>query len=220
MKTLLITLASAALLVGCASHHEASMGASGSDSTAAGVAGVTKAGDSSGQLSASDARFVRSAAEAGMAEVRMGQLITEGAQSSALHDFGQRIVKDHTKVNQELIKIAVSKGMAVPNQPDNKHQKMLTDLAKLKGAEFDKMAKHQAVMDHQDAVRLFDKASQTLQDSELKTFAQKTLPTLKEHLELAKGLEGGATTSSEPSTSSNSSTSAQPPDKGTSPEQK
>ena len=148
----------------------------------------------------------------------MGQLVAEGAQSSALRDFGQRMVKDHTKANQELIKIATSKGMAVPNQPDNEHEKMLTDLAKLKGAEFEKMAKHQAVMDHQDAVRLFENASQTLQDGELKAFAQKTLPTLKEHLELAKGLEGGVTTSSESSTSSHSSTSTQ--QQGTASEQK
>jgi putative membrane protein len=141
-----------------------------------------------------------------------------GARSSALRDFGQRIVKDHTKANQELIKIAARKGVTVPNQPDEKHEKMLTELSKLKGAEFDKMAKHQAVMDHQEAIRLFEKASQTLQDSELKAFAQKTLPTLKEHLELAKGLEGGATTSSESSTSSGSSTSTQ--QQGTSSQQK
>ena len=203
MKTLLITLSSAALLVGCASHHETSMGSSGSgESAAVGVAGVTKAGETTGQLGEGDAKFARTAMEGGMAEVRMGQLILEGGQSSALRDFGQRIVKDHTKANQELIRLAASKGVPAPSSPGEKHEKMLTELSKLKGAEFDKTAIHHAVMDHQEAIRLFEKASQSLQNSELKAFAQNTLPTLKEHLQLAKGLEtGSTTTSAEPSTS-------------------
>jgi len=202
MKTLLIALSSAALLVGCASHHETSMGASGSgDSAAVGVAGVTKAGETTGQLTEGDAKFARTAMGSGMAEVRMGQLIMEGAQSSALRDFGQRIVKDHTKANQELIRLAASKGVPAPSTADEKHEKMLTELSKLKGAEFDKTAIHHAVTDHQEAIELFQNASQTLQNNELKAFAQRTLPTLKEHLQLAKGLQGGTTTSSEPNTS-------------------
>jgi len=203
MKTLLITLSSAALLVGCASHHETSMGASGSgESAAVGVAGVTKAGETTGQLTEGDAKFARTAMEGGMAEVRMGQLIMEGAQSSSLRDFGQRIVKDHTKANQELIRLAAGKGVPAPSQPDQKHEKMLSELSKLKGAEFDKTAIHHAVVDHQENIRLFETASQTAQDSELKAFVQKTLPTLKEHLELAKGLESDATTTSSESSPS------------------
>jgi putative membrane protein len=54
-------------------------------------------------------------------------------------------------------------------------------------------------MHHEEDIKLFESASKTLQDSELKAFIDKTLPTLKEHLAAAKGLESGATTSTEPS---------------------
>ena len=181
------------------------MGASGTGSSAAaGVAGVTKRGDASSQLSPADAKFVTTAAQSGMAEVRMGQLFAEAAQTKALRDFGQKLVTDHTKANQELIQIAASKGVSAPSQPAAKHEKMLESLSKLKGAEFDRSAQQHAVMHHQEDVQLFEKASQNLKDTELKAFAAKTLPTLKEHLELAKKLQAEATTETQPSTSSES----------------
>ena len=213
MKQLIITMSSLALLVGCAQHEEAPVGASGTGSSAAvGVAGVTERGEASSQLSGADRNFVMTAAKSGMAEVRMGQLIAEGAQSKVLRDFGQRLVTDHTKANQELIQIAASKGVSAPSQPAEKHEQMLENLSKMKGAEFDRAAQQHAVMHHQEDVQLFQQALQTLQDPELKAFAQKTLPTLQEHLKMAQGLDVGATTSTgaESSAPSTSETPSQP----------
>jgi putative membrane protein len=209
MKQLLITLSCAGLLVGCAHHEEqTSVGASGSaSSTAAGVSGVTEAGEAtSGQLAPEDAKFVRTAAQAGMAEVRMGQLITESAQSKGLREFGEKLVKDHTQANQELLQIAATKGVTPPSQPAPKLEKMLDQLSRLKGAEFDRAAQQHSVMHHQEDIQLFEKASQNLKDAELKAFAAKTLPTLKEHLEMAKGLKPEAATETQPSDTSTDST--------------
>lgn len=209
MKKLMITLACAGLFAGCAQQEEeVSVGASGSaSSSASGVAGVTEAGETSGQLEAADAKFVRTAAQSGMMEVRMGQLIKESAQSKQLRDFGDKLVTDHTKANQELNQIAARKGVSPPSQPAEKHEKMLDQLSKLKGAEFDRAAQKHAVMHHQEDVQLFEKASQTLKDTELKAFAQKTLPTLKEHLDMAKKLQAEATTEAQPSEASGASSS-------------
>lgn len=207
VKKLFITLSCVGLIAGCAQNDEqTSVGASGSaSSSAAGVAGVTEAGDTSGQLAASDAKFVRTAAESGMAEVRMGQLIKESAQSPELRQFGERLVTDHTKANQELNQIAATKGVSPPSQPAQKHEKMLEHLSKLKGAEFDRAAQKHAVMHHQEDVQLFEKASRNLNDSELKAFASRTLPVLKEHLEMAKKLQAQATTETQPSSSEGNS---------------
>jgi len=211
MKRLLITLSCAGLIAGCANNdEEASVGASGSaSSSASGVAGVTEAGETSGQLAAPDAKFVRTAAQSGMAEVRMGQLIKESAQSKELREFGEKLVTDHTKANQELNQIAARKGVSPPSQAAEKHEKMIDQLSKLKGTEFDRAAQKHAVMHHQEDVQLFEKASQNLKDTELKAFAEKTLPTLKEHLEMAKKLESQTTTETPPAESSESTESKQ-----------
>ncbi|MCI0746889.1 MAG: DUF4142 domain-containing protein [Verrucomicrobia subdivision 3 bacterium] len=198
MKKLIIVTASLALLAGCAQRDE-SVGASGSgESAAAGVAGVTETGEPLSQLAAADAKFVETAAQSGMMEVRMGQLISEAASSQPLREFGDRLVKDHTKANQELTQIASRKGFTVPTQTAAKHEEMLDGLSKLKGAEFERVVQKHAVEHHQEDIQLYEKASQTLQDAELKVFAAKTLGVLKEHLALAKGLETGSTTETAP----------------------
>jgi putative membrane protein len=211
MKKLLITISCAGLIAGCANNdEEVSVGASGSaSSSASGVADVTEARDTAGQLDAADARFVRTAAESGMMEVRMGQLIKESAQSTELREFGEKLVTDHTRANLELNQIAARKGATPPLHPGEKHEKMIDQLAKLKGAEFDRAAQKHAVMHHQEDVQLFEKASKNLKDTELKAFAEKTLPTLKEHLEMAKKLQGQATTETQPAESSESTESKQ-----------
>jgi putative membrane protein len=210
MKKLLITVSSLALIVGCA-QRETQMGASGTGSSAAaGVAGVTTRGDASAQLSPADAKFVTTAAQSGMAEVRMGQLIAEGAQSKALRDLGQKLVTDHTKANQELIQLAASKGVSAPSQPAAKHEKMLESLSKLKGTEFDRSAQQHAMMHHQEDVQMFQQAIANLQDPELKAFAQKTLPILQEHLKMAQGLDIGATTNTGAETSQPATSDTQP----------
>jgi putative membrane protein len=100
------------------------------------------------------------------------------------------------------MQIAAQKGLSAPSQPAEKHEKMLGQLSKLKGAEFDRAAQQHAVMHHQEDVKLFERASQNLQDAELKAFASKTLPTLKEHLEMAKNLQVESTTETIPESSS------------------
>lgn len=66
------------------------------------------------------------------------------------------------------------------------HKKMMDKMAKLSGAEFDReFMKHQ-VADHDKAVALFEKQSRNGKDAELKAFALRTLPTLKEHQQQAR----------------------------------
>jgi putative membrane protein len=47
------------------------------------------------------------------------------------------------------------------------------------------------VKDHEDAVALFKNEASAGSDAGLKTFAQQTLPTLEEHLRMAKALPSG-----------------------------
>ena len=42
---------------------------------------------------------------------------------------------------------------------------------------------------HEDAVKLFEKASNDVKDPDVKQFAIQTLPTLQQHLQMAKTLK-------------------------------
>jgi putative membrane protein len=177
---------------------------SGNDANADTTSSVTAATDSStssaagttGNLSRQDSTFVREAAQSGLAEVQMGKLVQQNAQSQQLKDFGQRLVSDHTQANNELMQIAQQKGITAPTTISAHDQHMMSKLSGLNGAEFDRMCQQDAVAAHEKAVKLFQTEAQSGQDPELKAFAQKTLPTLQEHLRMAKQMSGSSSTSS------------------------
>jgi len=139
-----------------------------------------------------DASFVREAGQAGLAEVRMGELAQQNAQDQQVKDFGQRLVNDHSKANEELARIATQKNFQMPAAMAAKDQSMIDHLSSLNGQDFDKACARHAVEAHQKAIRLFRAEAQSSQDPDLKAFAQKTLPTLEEHLRMAKDLNKSA----------------------------
>jgi len=146
--------------------------------------GVT--GGTSSALAPDDKEFVSKAGMGGLAEVQMGNLAASKASSLDVKNFGQRMVTDHSKANEELQQLATAKGLALPTELAGEHKDMFDHLSSLSGADFDKQYMKHMVEDHEKDVAEFDKQSTTGQDSDLKAWAAKTLPTLKEHLQLAK----------------------------------
>ena len=186
------------------SQSSSSTGGTSSDAT-------SSSSSSSSQLSGMDAKFVKEAAVGGLAEVKMGYLASQNGSSSQVKDLGQKLVSDHTAANKELEQIITRKGGTVLTEIDSKHQKALDSLAKLNGAEFDKAFLHHAVMDHQKDIKEFQTASQSLKNQELRAFAQKQLPILQQHLDMAKNgsdSHHGTTSSTDSGSTGNSSSSS------------
>ena len=84
-------------------------------------------------LSPADKRFIDKAAEGGMAEVELGQLATQKAASEDVKKFGQRMVDDHSKADQQLKQLASTKGVTLPTTLDKSAQKEYDKLSKLSG---------------------------------------------------------------------------------------
>jgi putative membrane protein len=142
----------------------------------------------SSQLSAADQTFVKKAAQGGMAEVELGKLATQKASSEDVKKFGQRMVDDHTKANDQLKQIAGNKGVTLPTGLDSKDQALKDRLSKLDGEKFDQAYMKNMVRDHTKDVSEFRKESTSGKDSDLKSFASQTLPTLEDHLKEAKNI--------------------------------
>ena len=181
MQKTLIAISVAVLVAGCASNDD--QGAPDSSSQ-------NVVGGASGTLAAQDATFVRDAGQSGMAEVKEGQLALQNAESDAVKKYGQMLVTDHTKANQELKRIATTKGASIPTDI-GKHQAHHDSLSALKGRAFDQAFKEQAIKDHEEAIRLFEVQTQQGGDQDLKAFAQKQLPHLRHHLTMAQQLQVG-----------------------------
>lgn len=141
-----------------------------------------------------DIEFMMDAAHGGLAEVELGKLAAERAQSEDVKKFAQRMVDDHSKANEQLKQIAESKGIKLPTEVDAKDKALMQRLEKLQGAAFDRSYMNAMVTDHVKDVSEFKREASAGRDPQVKSFAESTLPTLEEHLQHAKTTRG--TTSS------------------------
>ena len=138
------------------------------------------------QMSRADMNFMKDAATGGMAEVELGKLAEQKASNAQVKQFGSRMVQDHGKANDELKSLASSKGVQLPATMPKSKQADVDKLGKMTGADFDKAYMKHMVDDHKHDVSMFEKQSKSGQDTDLKAWAGKTLPTLREHEQLAQ----------------------------------
>ena len=140
-------------------------------------------------LSAADQRFVKEAAEGGMAEVELGRLAELKGSSDDVRKFGQRMVEDHSKANDKLKELAAAKSITLPEQPNAQQEATKDRLMKLSGADFDKAYMRDMVQDHKKDVAAFRVESKSGRDPDVRNFATTTLPTLRDHMKNAESIE-------------------------------
>ncbi|HEX3895507.1 MAG TPA: DUF4142 domain-containing protein [Rudaea sp.] len=140
---------------------------------------------------ANDADFAAKAADGGMAEVITGQLAAQKGTDPQVRMFGQRMVTDHSKANDELKSVAAKDNITLPAEPGLKHKTTASKLGNMSGADFDKAYTQEMIKDHEEDVALFKKEAQSGSNPDMKAFAQKTLPTLQEHLDMIRKISSG-----------------------------
>jgi putative membrane protein len=122
-------------------------------------------------------------------EVKFGRLAEKHATDQSVKDFAKRMVYDHSKANKELESVAKNKGVSLDTKLDQSQKDEMDRMSKLNGTDFDKAYMDMMVKDHEEDVNEFKKASNDLSDPDLKNFATTTLPTLEEHLKMAKDVK-------------------------------
>jgi putative membrane protein len=148
-----------------------------------------------------DVDFLNDAASGGLMEVELGRYAASHAASPEVKRFGQHMVDDHSKANEELKRVAAQESVQLPATPKPEHQERVSRLTKLQGAAFDRAYMDAMVKDHEEDVAKFRDVSRSADDPQVKAFAAKTLPTLEKHLAMAKDVAaqtGGATSGARP----------------------
>jgi putative membrane protein len=149
-----------------------------------------------GTLSKNDQSFINQLAQGGMTEVRVAEYVRDHGTNDEVKQLATRIVDDHTKNNNELQKLASDKGMTLTTTLDNKHQKIVDQIMGEQGTKLDTDFTKRMVTDHKDTINLVEKVSKKADDADLRAWAQKTLPTLREHLQQAQSTQHMMTGSS------------------------
>jgi putative membrane protein len=136
-----------------------------------------------------DTKFAVKAADAGMLEVKLGELALAKGVSQEVKDFGKMMVDEHSKANEELKAIAAQKNISLPATLSEDCQETYDKLAAKSGTEFDEAFAEHMVKDHKDDIDAFKKQAEKGDDPDLKSWAAGKIPTLEHHLDMAKATE-------------------------------
>jgi putative membrane protein len=149
---------------------------------------AAKTSVSTSTLSSGDRKFLTDASQGGMVEVELGKIAAQKASNADVKSFGQRMVDDHSKANDQLRQVATSKSVTLSDKLSPAKQKEVDKYSKLSGAAFDSAYMSHMVSDHKVDVAEFQKESTKGKDTDVKAFATNTLPTLQDHLKMAKDI--------------------------------
>jgi len=170
----------AASIVACSSDKRDDANARPGDTGAAvGTAGANAERD-----------FIEDQLEDGQAEVNLGKLAAERASNAEVKAFAQMMVRDHQMAGDELKQAATATNVQVnpPAEPDGDHKDAQEELAKLSGPEFDRKYMNKMVDEHEEAVSEVEKKADS-ENAQVRQWATKTLPKLREHLAQAKQIK-------------------------------
>lgn len=131
--------------------------------------------------------FVETASAKGLAEIETARMALEEG-TSKVHEFANRMIQDHTKANSQLKEIAQQQGLEVADDPKlmDKAKAMMLNLRD--DESFDEAYIDNQITSHEQTIELFERASHS-DNSAIQAFAREKLPTLREHLQMAKQLE-------------------------------
>ena len=138
---------------------------------------------------ADQTNFLADAIRGNVAEVKLGQLAAERAQSQQVREYGDMLKKDHTKSLEKASSLASEIGVPASSELTAQQQKQFESLQKLSGDEFDTTFLSQMVREHQTEIAKFSAQAQSGSDPQVRAFAKDTLPTLQAHLQHAQSIQ-------------------------------
>jgi putative membrane protein len=135
--------------------------------------------------SSPDAIFVTKAADAGAQTIEVAKVGAAKAASTGVKAFAQRLAVDHRVLTGDLLSLARSKDVRVPAPSATP---AAADIAPRSGAAFDRAFLAQVVKAHDALIALFESESRDGRDADVKEWAAKQLPALRDHLAKARAL--------------------------------
>lgn len=141
-------------------------------------------------LTAPEKEFLTNAARGGMLEVQLGNLAAQKASSDDVKQFGERMSTDHSQLGQKLQQLASNLNFTLPQDLKPEQQNIVSRSEKLAGKAFDREYMKEMVSDHVKDISEFERAASQATNADIKQFASEALPTMRDHLKMAREIAG------------------------------
>lgn len=131
--------------------------------------------------------FLEEASAKGVAEIETARKALEQSQSEQVKEFANTMIKDHAAANEKMAELAASKNLEISDEATLMDKAKAMILEARDGESFDAAYANNQVAAHEQTIELFERAARS-DDAEVASFAEETLPKLKEHLKEAQAL--------------------------------
>ena len=135
-----------------------------------------------------DKVFLQKASEGGMAEVQLGQLAAQKGNSAEVKEFGQKMVEDHTRLNDQMKPIADTLGVNAPKHLNKADQAEYEKLSSLSGDAFDQEYITDMVKDHRKDLHEFRREEAATSNPDLKQAVSQAEQVISQHLSMIQGI--------------------------------
>jgi len=132
-----------------------------------------------------DAQFMVDAAEINLMEIKLGNLAAEKGTTAEVKEMGKMMADAHSKSLDDLKGLAAKKTVSIPTGLSDEEENTYKKFTEKSGKDFDKDYCDMMVDGHKDAISRFEKAADKTTDTDIKNFANATLPALRKHLDHA-----------------------------------
>lgn len=139
-----------------------------------------------GQPSAADRMFVTKAMQGSMAEVQLGQLTLQKSSNDQVKQFAQRMIDDHTRMNEQMKPVAQQLGVAPPTQVSKKDRQTMGKLQALSGSAYDQAYIKDMIKDHRQDLSEFQTEAASGQDQTVKDAALQGSKVIAQHLQMVE----------------------------------
>lgn len=144
----------------------------------------------SANLSTDDKSFLSTAADSGLAQVALAKLALEKSNRSDVKMYAHQVMSDYQKANQDLRQLAEQKKVPFPSDGALKDKAEKARLELLTGDQFDDAYITTAIDHGTQNMKTYRNESSGGLDSDVRQFASKHLPIVREHLAMIKAIRG------------------------------
>ncbi len=140
------------------------------------------------QLTPKDKTFISEAAEGGLKEIQFSQLALQKSSNDDVKTFAQKMITDHTQLNNDMQPFAQQAGITPPTQLKPKDQTEYDQLSKLSGSAFDHKYIQSMVKDHHKDLKEFKTEAAVATDPSFKTTVESGEKVIQQHTDMADNL--------------------------------
>jgi len=162
------------------------MGAGSVNSSTGNYTGDTtlRTGDARTSTTGDAAAFLQEAAVGNLLEIRSSELAKRTSTNTEIRRFADMMLADHQKNMAELKPLAQRNNVVLPNDLTPEKKQELNKLTSANGAAFDRAYLDLQLKAHQQTVGKFETVGQSLGDTDVRAFVDKSLPVLRKHLDM------------------------------------